>query len=499
MSFRTLPPFPDMRSFLGYAAEKGAFKSISAPVSAYLEATEIHRRVIAEGGPVLQFENPVREDGSVYPYPLLTNVFGTRARVAAGLGLEEGDLRRFGEFLALLRSPTPPKSLGAFKDMLPVVRAGLAARPKIVSRPSSLRKVEPDLMQLPIQTCWPGDAGPLLSWGLVVTRLPGEDEPRDYNLGIYRMQLLGPDKLIMRWLPMRGGAAHFRAWQEINEPMPVAVVIGCDPATLLSAVMPAPQGIGELALSGVINGQRARLAPCKDIPLHVPASSEMVLEGYVQPGEALALEGPFGDHTGYYNDAAHYPVFHLTSMHVRDGAPYLSTFTGRAPDEPAVMGEAMTDVFAPLLTQAIPDILDVYLPPETCSYRVAILKVDKFQPGQARRAMLAFWSLLPQFQMTKYVIAVDKDIDIRSWADVMWAVATRADPERDLVVLERTPVDQLDFASPVVGLGGKLGIDATTKIGVETTRPYADRLKMPDDIISRVDNRWQEIFGSSRS
>ena len=496
MHLRSLPPFPDLRVFLNYLEASGKVHAVSPPVSVRLEATEIHRRVIVAGGPVLRFDQPVGENGEPFDRPLLTNLFGTRARVAAGLGLASTDLRRFGGFLAALRSPTPPKGLDDLKEILPIARAGLTARPKIVVAARDLHTVAPDLAALPIQTCWPGDAGPLITWGVVITRPPGKDDPRTYNLGIYRMQVLGPDRAIIRWLPMRGGAKHHQLWAARGEAMPVAVVIGCDPATLLAAVMPAPEGVSELALSGIINGKRPRLASCDSIALHVPASAEIVLEGTVAPNET-APEGPFGDHTGYYNDAAPYPVMRLSRLRVRDGAAYLSTFTGRAPDEPSVIGEAFTDVFAPLLRQAIPEIIDIHLPPEACSYRIAVLQIDKRYAGQARRVMMGFWSLLPQFSMTKYVIVVDRDIDIRSWSDVMWAVATRADPSRDLMVLERTPVDQLDFASPLEGLGGKLGIDATVKIGAETTRPIAERLAMPAELTASVEQRWDELFASA--
>lgn len=495
MHLRSLPAFPDLATFLRFVEDRGELRRVAAPVSVHLEATEVHRRVISAAGPVLQFDAPLSPDGTPFARPLLTNLFGTRSRVAAALGLQDTDLRRLGAFLAALRSPTPPKGLNDLREMLPMARAAISARPKLVAAPSALRDLPPDLAALPVQTCWPGDAGPLITWGLVITRPPGKDDPRGYNLGVYRMQVLGPDRAIVRWLPMRGGAQHHRQWVARGEAMPVAVVIGCDPATLISAVMPAPEGVSELALAGILNGRRARLAPCRTIPLHVPESASIVLEGTVAPDET-ELEGPFGDHTGYYNDAAHYPVFRLSALRARDDAPYLSTFTGRAPDEPAVMGEALTDVFAPLLSQAIPEILDVYLPPETCSYRMAVLQIDKRYAGQARRVMMGFWSLLPQFSMTKYVIVVDSDIDIRSWSDVMWAVATRADPSRDLMVLDRTPVDQLDFASPLEGLGGKLGIDATVKIGAETTRPYAERLAMPADVVAGVDKRWEALFAT---
>ncbi|AXS40741.1 UbiD family decarboxylase [Breoghania sp. L-A4] len=496
MHLRTLPDFPDLPAFLAFLEARQDVCPIASAVSVRLEATEIHRRVIADGGPVLRFDQPVGDGGATFTRPLFTNLFGTRERVAAGLGLAACDLGRFGEFLAALRAPTPPEGLGGLRAMLPVARAGLATRPKRVAAPAALRAVANDLTALPVQTCWPGDAGPLITWGIVITRPPGADDPRGYNLGVYRMQVLAANRAIVRWLPMRGGARHHRLWAARGESMPVAVVIGCDPATLLAAVMPAPEGVSELALSGIINGRRPRLAPCETVALHVPESAGIVAEGLVACDEQ-ALEGPFGDHTGYYNDAASYPVFRLSRLRMRPDAPYLSTFTGRAPDEPSVIGAALTDVFAPLLRQSIPEILDVYLPPEACSYRIAVLSIDKRYAGQARRVMMGFWSLLPQFSMTKYVIVVDGDIDIRSWSDVMWAVATRADPSRDMMVLERTPVDQLDFASPLEGLGGKLGIDATVKIGAETARPFAARLLMPKELTARVDERWEALFAAA--
>lgn len=373
-----------------------------------------------------------------------------------------------------------------------MAKAGWNTRPKKVAASKYLHDVAPNLSSLPVQTCWPEDAGPLITWGLVITRPPGEDDPRLYNLGIYRMQVLDGQRAIVRWLPFRGGAQHYRQWQGKGQAMPVAVVIGCDPATLLAAVIPAPGNISELALAGIFNGRPARLAPCRSIQMHVPEGAEIILEGEIHPDET-AVEGPFGDHTGYYNDPADYPVFHLKALRMRENAVYLSTFTGRAPDEPSVIGEAMTDLFRPILQQALPEILDVFLPPATCSYRFAILKIDKSYPGQARRAMMGFWSLLPQFSMTKYVIVVDADIDIRNWDEVMWAVATRSDPERDLLVLNSTPVDQLDFASPREGLGGKLGLDATIKIGSETARPFSKKLVMPRDVETRAEGLFRKL------
>lgn len=486
MTGRDLSPFQKLKDFLAFLEADNDLRHLEDPVDLHLEAAALHGKLIARKGPALQIAAPHRSGKSDYAAPLLVNLFGTRKRVANGLGLEPASLPALGQFLAALRSPQPPASWRDALKLAPMAKASLNARPKRLNRNRALEDIGPDLGQLPVQTCWPGDAGPLITWGVVLTRPPGADDPKRYNLGVYRIQVLGPDTAIMRWLPFRGGARHYRQWQAIGKAMPVAVMIGCDPATLLAAVIPVPGDVSELALAGIFNGAPPRLAPCRSIGMHVPVSAEIVLEGRIGPGET-ALEGPFGDHTGYYNDPAEYPLFRLSSLQIRKDAVYLSTFTGRAPDEPSVIGEAMTDIFRPVLQQAVPEIVDIHLPPATCSYRFAILKIDKSYPGQARRAMLAFWTLLPQFAMIKYVIAVDPDIDIGNWDEVMWAVATRSDPERDLVVLEGTPVDQLDFASPRVGLGGKLGIDATIKIGPETARPFAAGLVMPEDMQTRAE------------
>lgn len=493
MFSRSLPRFADLGSFVAHLEAQGDVRTVTAPVDMRLEATEIHRRVIAAGGPVLRFAAPT-VDGRSATMPVIANLFGTQARVAAGLGTDVDGLARLGRMMAWLRSPKPPRSLREASGLWPVARAALNARPKAVADRGRWRDLAVDLSALPIQTCWPGDAGPLITWPLVVTRPPGADDFNAYNVGVYRMQVLDRTSAIMRWLPMRGGAQHHRQWLKAGETMPVAVVIGADPATLLAAVMPAPEGVTELALSGLIGGSRLAMAPCRTIPLHVPASAEIVLEGTITAGD-MAPEGPFGDHTGYYNPPEMHPVFRLTAIRAREGAPYLTTFTGRAPDEPAVMGEALAEVFKPLLIEAIPEIRDLWLPPETCSYRVAVIAIDKRVAGQARRVMMGFWSLLPQFTMTKMVIVVDDDIDVRSWSDVMWAVATRADPARDTLVLNRTPIDHLDFASPLEGLGGKIGIDATNKIGAETSREWGRVMKMDAGIVQAVDARWTELFG----
>ncbi len=492
MSGRDLPKFHNLSEFMTFLASEEELKHLSEPVDIHLEATAIHQRVIRDSGPALLLKAPRNGSQVQFAASLLVNIFGTRKRVANGLGIHPDQLPELGQFLAALRAPETPASLRDLPKLFPVAKAGWNTRPKKIAASRDLHDVAPDLKCLPVQTCWPEDAGPLITWGLVITRPPGVDDPRLYNLGIYRMQILDGQRAIVRWLPFRGGAQHYRQWQGKGQSMPVAVVIGCDPATLLAAVIPAPGNISELALAGIFNGRPARLSPCNRIQMHVPEGAEIILEGEIRP-EETALEGPFGDHTGYYNDPAEYPVFHLKVLRMRDNAVYLSTFTGRAPDEPSVIGDAMTDLFRPILQQALPEIQDVFLPPATCSYRFAILKIDKSYPGQARRAMMGFWSLLPQFSMTKYVIVVDDDIDIRNWDEVMWAVATRSDPERDLLVLSSTPVDQLDFASPREGLGGKLGMDATIKIGSETARPFSKKLVMPRDVAARAEGLFGKL------
>ncbi|WP_320410792.1 UbiD family decarboxylase [Mesorhizobium sp. Root695] len=496
MHHRCLPLFSDLDSFLSFLDRNGQLREVGVPVSTRLELTEIHRRVIASKGPALRLTAPLDDRGVRSAFPVVANLFGTRERVAWGLGTDLHGLETLGALLAWMRSPQAPQNLRQARQMLPMARGALVARPKIVSPPREWRDADPDFSLLPVQTCWPGDAGPLITWPVVITRPPGEDDPSTYNLGIYRMQVLARDRAIIRWLPMRGGAAHHRIWQARGLEMPVAVVIGADPATLIASVMPAPEGVSELALSGMINNRRVGLAPCKSIMLHVPTSAEIVLEGVVSPAET-ALEGPFGDHTGYYNAPERYPVFNLKRVRVRDGANYLTTFTGRAPDEPSVLGEALLDVYKPLLRQQIPEIVDVWLPPEACSYRIAVISIAKKYAGQARRVMMGFWSLLPQFSMTKMVVVVDDDIDIRSWPDVMWAVATRMDPSRDLMQVDRTPIDQLDFASPLEGLGGKIGFDATRKIGSETSREWGKELRMSATIEEQVSQRWNEFFSQT--
>ncbi|WP_068083663.1 UbiD family decarboxylase [Polycladidibacter stylochi] len=492
MFARSQPRFPTLAAFTQHLAQRDMLQSVAAPVSTHLEATEIHRQVIARQGPALLFENPQNQGGMSASMPLLTNVFGSKERVALGMGCKPEDFKKLGELMAFLRSPKPPKGLRGVIEAWPLAKAALASRPRVAAK-NTLQHWPLDLSQLPIQTCWPGDVAPLITWGIVITRPPGPDDPRNYNLGIYRLQVTGKDTAILRWLSMRGGAAHHRLWAQRGERMPVAVVIGADPATILSAVIPTPSDVSELMIAGILGGTRPRLMPCQTLPLKVPASAEIVLEGYAEPHET-AEEGPYGDHTGYYNGIEPYPVCRLTRITAKKDPVYMSTFTGRAPDEPAVLSESMNDVFLPLLKQQVPEVEDLWLPPEACSYRIAVLKIKKSYAGQARRAMLAMWSLLPQFTMTKLIITVDEDIDCRSWSDVMWAVATRMDPARDMVILEKTSVDSLDFSSPVEGLGGKLGMDATKKIGAETTRDWPEVLRMPEELVKSVEGRWDELF-----
>jgi 4-hydroxy-3-polyprenylbenzoate decarboxylase len=394
--------------------------------------------------------------------------------VAAGLGLTPDEVPAFGEFLAALRSPAPVEGMRDALSRWPVLRAALQSRPKLLRKALAQEVTAPlDLSLLPVQTPWPGDAGPLITWPVVVTRPQGSDPSQlsRYNLGVYRAQVIGPDRLILRWLAHRGGAAHHRGWQRAGEPMPVAIALGADPATLLSAALPLPETVSELAFSGVLRGARAEVVAAKTVPLLVPANAEIVLEGWVHPGET-APEGPFGDHTGYYNSVEPFPVMRLSAITHRRDPLYLTTVTGRPPDEPSVIGEVFNTLALPLIRAQIPEITDLWLPPTACSYRMAVVQIDKRYPGQARRVMLALWGMLAQFSYTKTIVVVDRDIDPRSWDDIAWAMATRMDPARDVMVLDGTPMDYLDFASPREGLAGKLGIDATSKIGTETAREW---------------------------
>ncbi|RBP12272.1 3-octaprenyl-4-hydroxybenzoate decarboxylase [Roseiarcus fermentans] len=494
MSFRDLPPFHDLRAFVRFLTERRLLVRIREPIGLVHELTEVHRRVIAAGGPALMFDNA---EGATMP--VLANLFGTAERVAAGFGVAPSRIVELGEMLAALREPQPFDGLQDALSRWPMVRAALSTRPSLVSRPDcqAERRLgrDVDLGRLPIQTCWPGEPAPLITWGLVITRPPDTeaDDTAHMNIGVYRMQVLDKDRVVMRWLAHRGGAAHHRAWAARGQDTPVAVAIGCDPATILSAVLPLPETVSELRFSGVIRGERPRIAPALTVPLMAPADAEIVLEGHVSATET-APEGPYGDHTGYYNSVESFPVMRITAITSRRDPIYLTTFTGRPPDEPSVIGAVLNDLALPTMRRQMPEIVDCWLPPEACSYRMAIISIRKSYPGQARRVMMGLWGMLPQFNYTKTIIVVDDDIDVRSWTDVAWALATRMDASRDTVVVSNTPIDYLDFASPDSGLGGKLGLDATKKIGTETTREWGRTLAMSPEVGKRVDAMWPKLL-----
>ena len=488
MSFATL------RDFIQHLESQGDLVRVREPVSTHLEMTEIQTRLLAESGPAVLFENPVDADGTPAAMPVLTNLFGTVARVAAGIGRKPEDLRAVGETLAFLRQPEPPGGWREAVAMLPMVKTVMAMKPATATHAPCQDVVwtgdDIDLGKLPIQMCWPGEPAPLITWPLVVTQ--GADEK--FNLGIYRMQVTGRDTTLMRWLAHRGGAQHFARWQREHpgEPMPVATVIGADPGTVIAAVTPVPETLSEYQFAGLLRGKKLELADCVTVPLKVPAEAEIVIEGHVLPGQS-GDEGPYGDHTGYYNAVERFPVFKVSAITMRRDPIYLSTFTGRPPDEPSVLGEALNEVFVPLLQQQFPEIVDFWLPPEGCSYRIAVVSMKKAYPGHAKRVMLAVWSYLRQFMYTKWVIVVDDDIDARDWKDVMWAISTRMDPARDITVIENTPIDYLDFASPESGLGSKIGLDATNKLPPETHREWGTKIRMADDIIDTVTEKWPRL------
>ncbi len=486
--------FRDLREFMAELERRGLLKRIREPVSTRLEITEISDRVLKAGGPALLFENVV-DDGEKRAMPVLTNLFGTDERIALGMGRESArELREIGELLAYLKEPEPPKGMRDAWEKFPVLRKVLDMNPKSVSRAPwkevVLRGDDVDLNRLPIQTCWPGDAAPLLTWGLVVTKGPNKERQ---NIGIYRQQLIGRNKLIMRWLKHRGGAQdHLEAKKAGASRFPCAVVIGADPATILAAVTPIPDTLSEYQFAGLLRGSRTRVCDCLDIPLQVPAGAEIVLEGHVSLDE-YAEEGPFGDHTGYYNETEMFPVFTVETMSMRRDAIYHSTHTGKPPDEPAVLGLAFNEVFVPILKKQFPEIVDFYLPMEGCSYRVAVVSIRKGYAGHAKRVMFGIWSYLRQFMYTKFIIVVDEDIDCRSWPEVVWAISTRVDPARDFTLAERTPIDYLDFASPVAGLGSKVGIDATNKWPGETDREWGRPIVMDAAVRRRVDEIWDRL------
>jgi 4-hydroxy-3-polyprenylbenzoate decarboxylase len=483
--------YQDLRDFLQQLEKLDELKRVSVEVDPNLEMTEIGDRVLRAGGPAILFEKPKGSSISV-----LGNLFGTARRVALGMGQESVvALRQVGELLAYLKEPEPPKGLRDAWDKLPVLKQVLNMAPKVLSSGPCQEVVwegkDVDLARLPIQTCWPGDVAPLITWGLTVTRGPTKARQ---NLGIYRQQVIAPNKVIMRWLPHRGGALDFRDHCEKNPgvPFPVSVVIGADPATILGAVTPVPDTLSEYQFAGLLRGAKTELVKCLGSDLQVPASAEIVLEGVIHPGET-AVEGPYGDHTGYYNEQAEFPVFTLERMTMRHSPIYHSTYTGKPPDEPAMLGVALNEVFVPLLQKQFPEITDFYLPPEGCSYRLAVVSIKKQYPGHAKRVMFGIWSFLRQFMYTKFIIVTDDDVNIREWKEVVWAITTRVDAARDTLIAENTPIDYLDFASPVAGLGSKMGIDATNKWPGETSREWGRPIAMDDDVKRRVDALWQQL------
>ncbi|MBT3530322.1 MAG: 4-hydroxy-3-polyprenylbenzoate decarboxylase [Gammaproteobacteria bacterium] len=483
--------FRDLRDFIDLLEKEGELKRITTEVDPYLEVTEISDRTLRSNGPALLFENPKGSD-----VPLLANLFGNTRRIALAMGQEDLEgLRDVGKLLAFLKEPVPPAGWKDLWQSLPSYKSVLNISPN-VKKSAACQEVilegdDVDLGFLPIQTCWPGDVAPLVTWPLVITKGP---EKERQNLGIYRMQVIAKNKLIMRWLSHRGGALDFREWQQAHpgEAFPVSIAIGADPATILATVTPIPDTLSEYAFAGLLRGSKTDVVKSLTNELQVPASAEIVLEGVIEPGE-MAEEGPYGDHTGYYNEVESFSVYTVTAISHRKDPIYHSTYTGRPPDEPAMLGVALNEVFVPLLQKQFPEIVDFYLPPEGCSYRMAVVSMKKQYPGHAKRVMMGVWSFLRQFMYTKFVIVVDDDVDIRKWEDVIWAITTRMDPSRDTVLIDNTPIDYLDFASPVSGLGSKMGLDATNKIEGETQRQWGSTITMTDEVKARIDDLWEEL------
>ena len=483
--------YKDLRDFIAQLESKDELKRITVEVDPNLEMTEICDRVLRAGGPALLFENPKGFDT-----PVLGNLFGTPERVAMGMGeTSVTALRDVGKLLASLKEPSPPKGIKDAISSIPKFKKVLDMAPKKIKKANCQALVlegdDVDLSKLPIQTCWPDDAAPLITWGLVITK--GPSKPRQ-NLGIYRQQVLGKNRVIMRWLSHRGGALDFEDWKATHpgEPFPIAVALGADPATILGAVTPIPDTLSEYAFAGLLRGSRTEVTKCIGSDLQVPASAEYVLEGHLYPDD-MADEGPYGDHTGYYNEIERFPVFTIERITHRKDPIYHSTYTGRPPDEPAMLGVALNEVFIPILQKQFPEIIDFYLPPEGCSYRMAVVSMKKQYPGHAKRVMMGVWSFLRQFMYTKFVIVVDDDIDTRNWNDVIWAMTTRMDPARDTTIIENTPIDYLDFASPISGLGSKIGFDATNKWQGETDREWGKPIIMDEEIVKKVDDKWDSL------
>ncbi|WP_146219341.1 UbiD family decarboxylase [Sphaerotilus hippei] len=516
--------YRDLRDFMAMLERRGQLLTVAQPVSTELEMTSLSDRALRAGGPALLFSDPHRQGASV-GMPALTNLFGTPERVALGMGAEDvSALRDIGELLARLKEPEPPRGLKDAGRLLQMAKTVWDMKPALVRRPDCqqvvLEGAEVDLGRLPVQHCWPGDAAPLITWGLVVTRGP-QGGPRArlrQNLGIYRQQVIGPRQTIMRWLAHRGGALDFRdfALARPGRPFPIVVALGADPATILGAVTPVPDSLSEYQFAGLLRGGRTEVADSGvgegELKLQVPASAEIVLEGHIpvaEPGyEGVsahgvplkerggylhALEGPYGDHTGYYNEQDWFPVFEIERITMRPDPIYHSTYTGKPPDEPAVLGVALNEVFVPILRKQFPEIVDFYLPPEGCSYRMAVVSIRKAYPGHAKRLMFGIWSFLRQFMYTKFIVVVDDDVDTRSWQEVIWAITTRMDPVRDTTLVEQTPIDYLDFASPVSGLGGKMGLDATNKWPGETSREWGRPITMDREVDARMEKLWAEL------
>ena len=483
--------YQDLREFITELEKQAELKRITIPVKSELEITEICRRTLDRKGPALLFENVVNNS-----IPVLANLFGTTKRVAIAMGKNDlSGLRELGQLLAQLKQPEPPAGIKDTIEKLPVLKKALSMPVKTLSQGKCQENViegeNVDLSTLPIQTCWPKDVAPLITWGLVITKGPYK---KRQNLGIYRQQLLGKNKLIMRWLSQRGGALDFKDWSEKypDKPFPIAVALGADPATTLAAVTPIPDSLSEYAFAGLLRGGKTKVCKCIGNELQVPENAEFILEGVIHPGE-YADEGPYGDHTGYYNEVEKFPVFTVERITHRNNPIYHSTYTGKPIDEPAILGVALNEVFVPLLQQQFSEIVDFYLPPEGCSYRMAIVSMKKKFPGHAKRVMMGVWSFLRQFMYTKFVIVVDDDIDIRNWEEVIWALSTRVDPSRDTSLIENTPIDYLDFASPVSGLGSKMGIDATNKLPGETAREWGEPIIMDENVIKKIDEIWNQL------
>ncbi|MDL1865416.1 4-hydroxy-3-polyprenylbenzoate decarboxylase [Betaproteobacteria bacterium PRO5] len=483
--------YKDLRDFLVQLEQRGDLKRVDIEVDPRLEMTEICDRLLKQAGPAVLFERPAG-----HTIPVLGNLFGTPERVALGMGQTSvSALREVGKLLAYLKEPDPPKGLRDAWEKLPVLKQVLNMAPKQLTSASCQEIVwegaDVDLGKLPIQTCWPGDVAPLITWGLTVTRGPHKSRQ---NLGIYRQQVIAPNKVIMRWLAHRGGALDYHDFCQIypGQPYPVAVALGADPATILGAVTPVPDSLSEYQFAGLLRGAKTEVVKCLTHDLQVPASAEIVLEGYIHPDET-AVEGPYGDHTGYYNEQETFPVFTIERITMRHNPIYHSTYTGKPPDEPAILGVALNEVFVPLLQKQFTEITDFYLPPEGCSYRLAVVSMKKQYPGHAKRVMFGIWSFLRQFMYTKFIIVTDDDIDIRDWKEVVWAMTTRVDPVRDTLIVENTPIDYLDFASPVSGLGSKMGLDATNKWPGETTREWGRPIEMDAAVKTRIDHLWQQL------